>query len=301
MSEMTMPHPSVDVDVPRTSAPRRSARGRSTRRRQFAVGLVLSIFALVGLFPYLFMLLTSVKSNEQFYDDFWGLSFPFHLENYATAWEQVSPYLLTSIIVALASTVGIVALGSTSAFVLARFRFPGRRTVFALVTLLFMIPNITSIIPLFILMKDLGLLNTYWVLILPHTATGLVLAIILMKTFFDQIPQDLFDAATLDGADASRLFRSILLPLSYPIIGTVALMTIISVWNDFFWPLLTITDDALRTVPVGLAFFRGQNVTDWGPLFAGYAISSVPLLLLFTFLSKWFLAGIQGGVAGTSK
>ncbi|MGX5681919.1 carbohydrate ABC transporter permease [Schumannella luteola] len=276
------------------------------RRARLRVGetiaiAVLSILALLGLFPYLFMLLTSFKTNEQFYDNFWGISLPLNVDNYLVAWNQVSPYLVTSIVVAAASTLGTIALGATSAYVIARYRFLGRNVVFAFVAVLMMIPNIASIIPLFVLVKDLGMLNTYWVLIVPQIAGGLVLAIILMKTFFEGVPQELFDAAKLDGANGVRLFWSIMLPLSYPIIGTVALMTVISVWNDFFWPLLTISENALRTVPVGLAFFQGQNSTQWGPLFAGYAISSLPVLLLFTFLSKWFLAGLQGGIAGTSK
>ncbi len=279
--------------------------GSRTRRRrtatQAAVIIVLSVIAGVGLFPYLFMLGTSFKSNEQFYDNFWGISFPLQFDNYAVAWNQVNPYLVTSLIVAAASTVGTIALAATSAYVIARYRFLGRNLLFVFVLVLMMIPNVASIIPLFVLVRDMGILNTYWVLIIPQIAGGLVLAIILMKTFFEGVPQELFDAARIDGASGPRLFFSIMLPLSYPIIGTVALMTVISVWNEFFWPLLTITENSLRTIPVGLSFFQGQNATQWGPLVAGYAISSIPLLLLFTFLSKWFLAGIQGGIAGTSK
>lgn len=276
-------------------------RRRRMRPSQVAVIAILGVLSLLGLFPYLFMFLTSFKTNDQFYANFWGLSLPFEFGNYVIAWNQVNPYLLTSLIVAAASTVGTILLASTSAFILARYRFLGRTTLFGFVAVLMMIPSIASIIPLFILVKDLGMLNTYWVLIIPQIAGGLVLAIILMKTFFEGVPQDLFDAAKLDGASGVRLFRSIMLPLSYPILGTVALMTVVSVWNDFFWPLLTITENSLRTVPVGLSFFQGQNSTQWGPLFAGYAISSLPLVLLFTFLSKWFLAGLQGGIGGTSK
>jgi ABC-type glycerol-3-phosphate transport system permease component len=279
----------------------RVRRRRRTRPAEIAAIATLSVLALLGLFPYLFMFLTSFKSNEQFYENFWGISLPLNLENYVVAWDQVSPYLSTSIIVAAASTAGTIVLGSTSAYIIARYRFLGRNVLFGFVAVLMMLPNIASIIPLFVLVKNMGLLNTYWVLIIPQVASGLVLAIILMKTFFEGVPQELFDAAKLDGASGVRLFTSIMLPLSYPIIGTVALMTVISVWNEFFWPLLTISQDALRTVPVGLAFFQGQNSTEWGPLFAGYAISSLPLLLLFTFLSKWFLAGLQGGIAGASK
>ena len=120
-----------------------------------------------------------------------------------------------------------------------------------------------------------------------------------MKTFIEGIPQTLFDAARVDGAGAFRLFLSIMLPLSLPVIGTIGLITINGVWNDFFWPLLTITEDNLRTVSVGLLFFQGQSGTEYGPMFAGYFLASLPLLLLFVFLSKYFLAGVQGGLPGS--
>lgn len=262
---------------------------------------ILTVFVSVGLFPFLFMLLSSFKSNEQFYNDFWGLSLPLHWSNYATAWHQVSPYLFTSLLVAAAATVGTLLFASVSAYVLARFHFFGRNVIFGLFALLMMIPGIASLIPMFIFFRDLGLLNTYWVLIIPQVSGGVVLAVILMRTFFAKVPQELFDAAMVDGASAVRVYFSIMLPLSLPIVGTVGLVTVINVWNDYFWPLLTITDDSLRTVPVGLSFFQGQNLTEWGPLFAGYTISSLPLLLLFVFFSKWFLAGVQGGIPGAGK
>jgi ABC-type glycerol-3-phosphate transport system permease component len=161
-----------------------------------------------------------------------------------------------------------------------------------------MVPGLANLIPLFIIMKDLGLLNTYVVLVVPYTAGGVVLGTILMRNFVEGIPQTIFDAARIDGASGARMYRSIMLPLSLPVLGTIALITVSSVWNDFFWPLLVISDDSLRTVSVGLQFFQGQNATDYGPLMAGYLLASLPLILLFTFLSKYFLAGVQGGVPG---
>ncbi|HEY6739906.1 MAG TPA: carbohydrate ABC transporter permease [Actinopolymorphaceae bacterium] len=273
----------------------------SSRSRQPVVVGTLSVLAFVGLFPYLFMFVASFKSNEQFNVDYWTPSWPLHASNYLDAWTQIQPYFVTSIVVAAAAIIGTVALAAVGGFVFARYRFFGRSFLFGFVAALMMVPGIASLIPLFVLMRDLGLLNTRIVLVLPHIAGGTVLATILMKTFIEQIPQELFDSARVDGAGGVRLFFSIMLPLSLPVIGTVSLLTVIGVWNDFFWPLLTITEDSLRTVPVGIQFFQGQNVTSWGPLFAGYTLASIPLLLLFMFLSKWFLAGIQGGLPGTSK
>lgn len=271
---------------------------RMRSRRQLGLKTVLVIFAAVALGPYLFMVVTSFKTNQQFAENFWQISFPLHFENYGVAWNQVAPYLFNSILVSLVSIVAILVIASISGFTLARYRFVGKTLIFGAVLVLMMVPGIASLIPLFILMKDLGLLNTYVALVVPYTAGGVVLGTILMKNFVEGIPQTIFDAARVDGASAGRIYRSIMLPLSLPVLGTISLVTVSAVWNDFFWPLLVITDNQLRTVSVGLQFFQGQNATDWGPLMAGYLIGSLPLVGLFTFLSKYFLAGVQGGIGG---
>ncbi|MEL7977535.1 carbohydrate ABC transporter permease [Isoptericola sp. F-RaC21] len=268
-------------------------------RPQVGVHVGLVVLVVASLAPYVFMLVTSLKDNQQYHENFWAPAFPFHWENYATAWEQVRPYLIASVIVAAASVVGIVAVSLLAAFVFARFSFPGRNALFALIAALMMVPSIASLIPLFVMMRNLELLNTYWVLIIPHIATGAVLGTIIMRTFIAGIPQTLFDAAQLDGASHLRIFRSIMMPLSLPVIGTVALVNVQGVWNDFFWPLLTISENDLRTMSVGLLFFQGQSGTEFGPLFAGYLLASLPLLLLFVFFSKYFLAGVQGGIPGS--
>ncbi|GAA4990553.1 MULTISPECIES: carbohydrate ABC transporter permease [Streptomyces] len=283
------------------AADRSRRRPRGGGIGQGAVILVLTAIAVVALFPYLFMFMTSFKTNRQFNDSYWIPTWPLELENYSTAWHQIQPYFITSILVALAAIAGTVALSSLAGFLFARYEFVGRGVLYGMIVMLMMVPPVASLIPMFVLMRDLGLLNTMTVLILPHIASSVVLATILMRTFVAQIPQELFDAARIDGAGGPRMFRSLVLPLSMPIIGTVSLLTVIGVWNDFFWPLLVITEDKLRTIPVGLAFFKGQNATEWGPLFAGYTLASLPLLLLFTFLSKYFLAGVQGGLPGTGK
>lgn len=271
---------------------------QSRRSRQIGLKTILIVLAVVSLAPYLFMVVTSVKTNQQFAHSFWQISFPLHFENYSVAWNQVAPYLFNTAIVAGISIVLILVIASISGFVLARYRFGGKRVIFGAVLVLMMVPGLANLIPLFILMKNLGLLNTYIVLVVPYTAGGVVLGTILIRNFVEGIPQAIFDAARIDGAGGARLYRSIMLPLSLPVLGTIALLTVSEVWNDFFWPLLVISDNSLRTVSVGLQFFQGQNVTDYGPLMAGYLIASLPLVLLFTFLSKYFLAGVQGGVPG---
>jgi ABC-type glycerol-3-phosphate transport system permease component len=292
----------IEPDVAAWVAEPRTKRTRGrfiTRRRvtDLAVAAVLSCLAFVGLFPYLYMLETAVKSNSQFNSNQATPTWPFHFGNFVTAWGDVAPYLLTSLIVAVCTMVGCIALGSLTGFVLARYRFPGRNLCFGLIALLLMVPNIASLVPLFVLMRNLGLLNSYPDLIIPQLTTQTIFAVVLMKTYIEQLPNELFDAAHIDGASAARTYWSITLPLARPIIATVALFSVISVWSDYFWPELTIVTNSLRTVPVGVQFFQGELTTSYGPLFAGYFIASVPLLILFVALARNFLAGIQGGLA----
>ena len=299
--ERQAPPSRASAAVKTASGIRQARARRRGRAEQAAVGTALSLLVFVGLFPFLFMFVTSFKNNDEFYNSYWMPTWPPHLGNYATAWRQVQPYFVTTVIVAAIAIGSILLLASTAAFVFARYSFFGRKVLFALIACLLMVPGISSLIPLFVLTRELGILNTRIVLTIPPITGGTVLATILIKTFVEGISQELFDAARVDGAGGVRMFTNIMLPLSLPVIGTVALVTLISVWNEFFWPLLTVTDNNLRTVSVGLSFFQGQNITRWGPLFAGYTLTSVPLLLLFAFLSKYFLAGIKGGMPGGAK
>lgn len=278
-------------------------RPRQTRVKieQTSLVLILSLMAFLGLFPYIFMVLTSFKNNQQIVDSYWGLPIPIHFENYIAAWDQTKYYFLTTFTVVGATVAAVLLLGLLSGFIFARFSFLGRNFLFTMVGLLLMVPSIAALIPLFVLSKDLKMLNTIWVLIIPSIAGNAVLAVILFKNFIEAIQQELFDAAQVFGASSPQIFRYIVAPLSFPIIGTVSLLTMINVWNDFFWPLLTVTDDKLRTVAIGIQFFQGQNATDYGGLMAGYTLASLPLLVLFTFLSKYFLAGISGGLTASDK
>ena len=274
---------------------------RRLRVEQRVLVFALSFLAFLGLFPDVFMLLTSFKNNQQFVDSYWGLPIPIHLENYAAAWEQTRSYFATTFIVVAATIAATLILGLLSGFILSRFVFVGRQFLFTCIGLLLMVPWIAALIPLFVLSKDLKMLNTIWVLIVPMIAGNAVLSVILFKNYIDSVPQELFDCAVVFGATGPQIFRYVVVPLSLPVVGTISLLTMINVWNEYFWPLLTVTDESLRTVSVGITFFQGQNDTDYGALMAGYTLASIPLLFLFIFLSKYFLAGIQGGLNVNDK
>jgi multiple sugar transport system permease protein len=159
-----------------------------------------------------------------------------------------------------------------------------------------MIPGVLTLIPAFVLVRQLGLINTPWALILPWTSGGQVFGILLCRSFFATLPQDLFDSGRIDGASEFMLYTRIALPLSWPILMTLAITHLVATYNDFIWPLLTIADPAKQVVAVGLTQFTSQfGVTDWGPRMAAYTVSTIPLLILFTFGMRYYVQGLTSG------
>jgi ABC-type glycerol-3-phosphate transport system permease component len=241
------------------------------------------------------MVLSSVKTNAQIYTEFWKISFPFHFEQYKIAWDVISPYVFNSVYITIVSVVTSVFLASLTAYVIARFKFPGREFFYYYIIAIVMIPGILTLIPSFILIKNLGLRDTRWALFLPYISVGQVFAIFILRSFFEAIPNDLIEAARIDGASHLRIYFTIIIPLSKAIIGTVALMRVITIWNDYIWPLVTLSKKELWTVTVGLAFLRSEFRIDYGSTFAGYTIASLPLLILFAFTMKTFVRGLTSG------
>ena len=158
---------------------------------------------------------------------------------------------------------------------------------------LLMIPGILNLIPQYVLALNLGVVGSVWALVLFYIASRQVLEVYILRTFFLGVPKELFEAAQIDGASDVRQYWHIALPLSKSIIGTLAIMTTVFVWNDYIWPL--VAADNFKTVSIGLAYLTKQHSTSWGPLMAGYAIASIPLLVLFTFTMRYFVEGIATG------
>src|SRR5689334_22541260 len=269
-------------------------RARNDRYRHALLGLVTVLL----LVPYMLMLMWSFKDMNQFDHYQWLPTAPFHIDNYfgrtgafATIWR----YIVNTVFVAGVSVVGAVAVAALTAHVFARYSFPGKEGLFFLVIALLMIPGILTLVPQFILVKNLGLFNTPWALILPYISGGQVFAIFILRQFFSSIPEELYEAARIDGASEVRGFAMITLPLSQSIIGVVAIMHVLRSWNDIIWPLVTLTSQSNFTLSLGLYAFRNENWTNWGPLFAGYVIASIPLLIVFALASRLFVEGLASG------
>jgi len=257
--------------------------------------LTLVVLLAVSLAPLVMMLLLSLKTNAAIFTDFWGLPHPPRWSHYARAARSLWPFLLNTGIVIAIVVPGVVWLASLAGYALARLRFRGREAVFAGVLALLMIPGILTLIPTYALVQSMGLINTRWALILPYLAGGQVLGIVLSRTFIAGLPEELFEAMRLDGADDLRMYRHLALPLTLPTLATVAIMTSLGVYNDYIWPLVAISDNALQTFTVGVTRFSGEFNMEYGPTLAGYVVGSIPLVLLFAFGMRAFVKGVTSG------
>jgi len=268
---------------------------RELTEQSLIIGTLL-LLLLLTLVPIILMLIFSLKDNGQIYGRFWSLPNPVRWQNYVDGFTVMWRYIANTLLSSLSSVIAVVLLASLSGYVFARHRFPFKESIYLIILALLMIPGVLTLIPAFILVKELGLLNTPWVLILPWTAGGQVFGILLCRSFFATLPQELFDAGRIDGASEFALYARIALPLSWPILVTLAIMHLISTYNDFIWPLITVTSAEVQVVSVGLTQFTSQfGVTDWGPRMAAYTVATLPLVILFVFGMRYYVRGITSG------
>ncbi|MDP9366655.1 MAG: carbohydrate ABC transporter permease [Chloroflexota bacterium] len=260
--------------------------------------LVLLAYAAVVVYPLLIMVVSSLKTTGEIFQNPLDLiPESIRLANYAEAWNQANfaTYFKNSVFVSVVSVVVILFFGSMAAYVLARFPFPGNRLIYLLFLAGFMIPIRLAIVPLFIMMRDLRLLDTLWSLVCVYVAGGMPFTIFLLVNFFRHIPRDLEDAAVIDGAGPFQVYYQIMLPLVRPALATVGLFHFLNVWNDFFFPLIFIRSEELRTIPLGISTFFGEYSNDWALLFAGLSISIVPVIIVYLLTSKQFISGLTAG------
>ena len=273
--------------------------GRGSKRRPrplevLSWGTLLILLAL-SLLPFAMMLLLSLKTNADIFTRFWGLPQPARWNFYRDAAVALKGYLLNTLIVTAVVVPGVLLFSSLSGYALARLSFRGRDGVFALILALLVVPGILTLIPTYALVQSMGLLNTRWALILPYLAGGQVLGVVLCRTFFASLPDELFEAMRLDGAGDVQIYRHLALPLSLPTLATIAIMTTLGIYNDYIWPLVTISDSNLQTFTVGVTRFAGEFNLDYGPTLAGYVIGSLPLMALFAFGMRAFVQGVTSG------
>jgi ABC-type glycerol-3-phosphate transport system permease component len=243
------------------------------------------------------MVITAAKDPAQIHAKFWSFPDPVRWDNFIFGLKVTAKYILNSVIVSSAVCVLTIIIGSVCAYGFSMYYFRGEKVLFFCVIALMMIPGILTLVPSFIVVRDMRLINTYWGMILPQLSASLVLPIFLFRSFFEDIPKELFESAQIDGANDAHIMAKIIFPLSIPIISTVAVLNILATWNNYIWPLLVVTDENLRTIPLGLAFLEiEQNlVFSPGKIMAAYTIASIPMLICFLAAMKTFLRGMTSG------
>ena len=202
-------------------------------------------------------------------------------------------YLLNSTLVALLVTGTSLVINAMAGYAFAKLRFRGRDVTFRVLTAGLMLPVQVVMLPLFLIFKQLGLINTYWGVIIPSMAS--IFAIFLIRQYATAIPDDLLDAARIDGASEARIFRAVVLPVITPILATLAIWTFLTTWNDFMWPLIVLSDERRYTLPVALANLLGEHVQDVELMMAGSVLTVTPVLVVFLFLQRYYIRGIMTG------
>jgi len=278
----------------------RPAREAATRRAgvrtlRTSLTYVALVVALVGtMLPFLWMVLGSVKTEGELMKvpiTWWPETFTW--DNFATWFTTLDfpRFLSNSVIVAVLVVVGNLLFCSMVGYALAKMDFPGKKPLFAAVLVMLMVPGVVTMIPLFVLIANLGLVNTHAGLILPFLAAPF--GVFLMRQFMFGIPDELIEAARIDGASEMRIFARIVIPMCGPALATLAIFTFLASWNNFLWPLIVAQSGDMYTLPVALSLYSAGKVgPQYGIMMAGAVLIIVPIVVLFLFLQRYFVAGL---------
>jgi ABC-type glycerol-3-phosphate transport system permease component len=264
--------------------------------------IFLIFFLFLTLYPLFFTLITSFKDNEQFYTQFWALPSPWMFINYQDAFRIILPFLGNSLIISIGSILIILLTSSMSAYAFARLRFPFREGIFLGLLALLMIPGLLMLIPQYLILRQLGLLvpsgiRPYLGMMLGYVAGQQAFSVFIIRSFFESQPEELFDAARIDGCTEFSAYFKIALPLIKPVLATITIVVLLGIWNDYLWPLIVTTDRRYYTIALGLLRFQNSlgGVILYGPRFAGYMVATLPLLVLYAFLMRYFIEGLTAG------
>ncbi len=258
--------------------------------------VVVTAVALICMIPFWYMIVLSLAKQQ---DTFTVLLVPKSLQwsNYIVAWQKANFTVLfrNSFAVTLNALVLTILISSLAAYAFARLNFRGRNLIFNILLLGIMIPGQTVLIPLFLTMKQLGLLDTLYALILAYTAFGMISTTFILTSFFRTVPQELLDQAKIDGCSHLNIYARIMMPLARPAIATVGIFLFLGNWNELILALTLIQNDLRKTVPLGLITFVGQYKIEYGQLAAALAWATIPVLIVYIALQKEFIKGLTAG------
>ncbi|TDQ41222.1 carbohydrate ABC transporter permease [Aureibacillus halotolerans] len=272
----------------------------SSKKARIFLHVFLSVLGLIWIYPFIWMVLSSLKTNREFLTSgIQPLPEDPQWENYLRAWDSAnfSDYFLNTVIFTVSVVFIVIVLCALTGYALGRVQFPGQKTIMFIVVAIMFIPKGYTVIPLFQIISDLGLSNSLFGVIVAESSGAHVLFILMFASFFARIPNEIEEAAEMDGAGFLRTFFNVMLPLSAPIIATTAIMQFIWTWSSFLLPLvLTASKPELRTLAVGMQNFVGTYTADYVGMTAGATISLLPVMLVFIFMQRYFMEGVAGAV-----
>lgn len=219
----------------------------------------------------------------------------YHVSNWSFGFKVILPFVANTLFVAVTGTACAIFFALLGAYFFARYKMPFSGVLWSAFLVLMLMPSVANIVPLFVLLKDLSLLNTLIALIVVGIAGAQVFNIFVLRGFIEELPRDLFEAAEMDGAGHFQQLRNIVVPMSGPIIGTLSILAFLQKWNDFLLPLVVLRDRDLFTLGVGLIYLDGEYVKQWGQIMAAYFIASIPLIIIFLFMMRLFVRGLSSG------
>ena len=284
------------IATPAAKPTYRTSGRRSPFRHQWGIVIVLTILGLLTFVPVLMLLQLSFKDMQQMADSMWLPALPLYANNYPKAFFLMVPYMMNSVLFVLGTVSVSITFSVLTAYSLARYDFPGREFFYTAVLALLMIPGVLTLITSFVVVVSLSMNNTLFGIWLPMAAGAQAFQIIILRTFFASLPQELFEAGRLDGASELRMLVQIALPLSKPILLTLVVLQVMGVWNEFIWPIMVLSNP--DRYPIILGVLRlSQLITarDPGATYAGYVIAGIPIFVLFMFTSRAFIRGLTSG------
>lgn len=257
---------------------------------------ILVLYALILAIPLVWMVISSFKTSAEVYGTPFGLPEKWLFSNYVDAWDQgISRYFTNSLIVTFLTTAGVLVFAAFAAYSMVRVDGLLSRLMLVMVIAALVVSPELAVVPLYDLLGKVGLLDTYWAMILPYIAYRIPMAVLLIRAVFLGIPRDLEEASRIDGCGSFRTFRNVYWPLSSGVLVTAGILTIYYTWNEFLFALIFMNTDNFRTIPAGLMAFRDALQTNWSVLLAGLVLAALPIVILFIFAQRFFIEGVTSG------
>ncbi|SDD61709.1 raffinose/stachyose/melibiose transport system permease protein [Paenibacillus sp. UNCCL117] len=265
--------------------------------RSWLANGLLTLYALLTLYPLVWLFISSFKSNQEFYGKPFSLPSVWQIENFTRAWKVagLGTAMTNSVIVTFCSMALTLLLGTLAAYVLSRLEFKLKGFIMALFVLGMLIPIHSTLVPLFIMMKSMGILDSYAALILPYTAFELPVAIFVVAAYLTSVPKEVEEAAMIDGNGYWGIFFRVIFPLSVPAMATVSILAFLRFWNDFAFALVFINKNALKTLPLSLSIFSDGFGTDYSLTMAAMAIAVIPTIVIYLIFQEQIMKGMVAG------